>query len=83
MSFLSIGLTKGHRQTSAWMEVRRKKPLVNTDMETTFYVSNIPNGYRLAEIRSPYTKVGHVVDVFILQRRIVMTSTLLSSVSIG
>lgn len=58
-------MTKGHRQTGAWTEVRRKKPPVNTSMETTFYVSNIPNGSRLAEIRAPFTKFGQVVDVFI------------------
>ncbi|CAH1422791.1 unnamed protein product [Lactuca virosa] len=65
MIFLSVGMTKGHRQISARTEVRRKKHLVNTSMETTFYVSNIPNDYRLAEIRSPFTKFGQVVDVFI------------------
>lgn len=53
----------------AWTEVRRKKKPTSTGKETTYYITNIPNGSRLAEIRSPFTKYDQLVDVFITPKK--------------
>ncbi|CAI9279928.1 unnamed protein product [Lactuca saligna] len=60
----------GHQKEGEWTEVRRRrKPTSIPGDETTFYVSNIPHGAWIAEIRQLFTKHGEVVDIYILAKK--------------
>ncbi|CAH1412377.1 unnamed protein product [Lactuca virosa] len=51
-----------------WTEVRRRKMGVasdgNTTEETTFFVTNIPNGATKAEFRKIFSQMGRLSDIY-------------------
>ncbi|CAH1435768.1 unnamed protein product [Lactuca virosa] len=57
---------------SEWTEVRRKKNTTSREIpkdETSFFVTNIPNGATKSEFRKLFSHVGRLTDIYFGDKR--------------